>query len=73
MKTQTQLLYYIFNIMTKHEGDQPVFVYFRACARDDHHSAPCISLGAAQNVLAQGPSNGSHLLPDGFLELGGGG
>ena len=27
---------------------------------------------AVHDVLAQGPRNGSHLLPDGFLELGGG-
>ena len=58
--------------MPKHNEDQPVFVYSRACARDDNHSAPCISCGAAHDGLAQRPRNGSHLLPDGFLEVGDG-
>ena len=33
------ILYYILNIMPKHDVDQPILVY----SRDDHHLASCIS------------------------------
>ena len=49
MKIKTQLLYYILNIMLKHDGDQPILVYSRAFSRDDHHLAPCISWGSARS------------------------
>ena len=70
MKIQTELLCYILNMTPKHNDDQSVFVYSRACARDGHHSGLCISCGAANDVLAQRRTHGSHLLPDGFLEVG---
>ena len=76
MKIQAQLFYYIPNTMANRNGDQPVFAHSRACARDDHHSALCISCSAAHDIFEQGPRNGSHLLPDGFLNTrpaGGGG
>ena len=61
--------------MPKHDGDLPVLVYSASCATDDHYLA-CAFLEAQHEVvhrfLAHRPRNGSHLLPDGFLEVGDG-
>ena len=43
IKAHTKLVYYILSITPKHDGDQPVLVYSRACPGADHYLAPCIS------------------------------